>query len=165
MKINNYQKSVLSWGILIFLGYVFQSIAHKYNLVILSWTLFIGIALFVQIILLWSNDKVSINTNILWIIISIIGGIITYVLWAGIITTDFKINVFWFLIVSIGMVGTYVMTRNNRYIMLCIIYALTAVIFQILNFDNDLIYVGISFLVLSILDFYLEYKSDIKNII
>ena len=156
MQINNYQKAVGSWGILIFIGYIAQNILHKYNLVIIRWSIIIAIALFIQIFLLWNDDRVSFGTQITWIVISIIGGALTYFLWSGSIMTDLKINVFWFIIVSIGMGVTLILTKNISYLILLGLYIISAIIFQVFDFDNDLIYAGLIFLILGFVDVFLE---------
>jgi len=151
-KINPYQMVVFCWGAFALVGYLLQDHFMDPNIAIITWTLVIAAASFVQIYFFWSESKRIKLLNILWVKINVIGGILTYLLWTGTIFPDAKINVMWFVLIALGMIATGIIIKMKKYFVLAIIYLIFAVIFQMLNFEHDLIFSGIAFLAVNVLD-------------
>jgi hypothetical protein len=164
MKLNNYQKIVLAWGFLMFLGYLLQYIFVKTEPVIVSWTLVISLALFLQIYWMWYETKQIVGMHLAWIVVSIAGGVATYVMCCTTYVTSMNINSMWFILVAMGMFVTGILSKNFRYYILCGLYILAGVMFQMLGYFNyDLIVAGSLFLALGLLDAWLETRP-FKNI-
>lgn len=156
MKLNNYKLSLLSWGILIFLGYILQLVIRTPETVILTWTAVTALALFIQIFLTWSSDRKTMLLQIIWIFICVLGGILTYFLWFNIFSVSIHINAFWMILLASGMCVTAFTTRVKKYFFFTVIYAIAAIIFQFTDISDSLILAGGLIGALCVVDAFIE---------
>ena len=161
-KLNNYQKVILSWGSLVFLGHIITYYATSTTILLVSWTVVIAIAVFVQVMLMWYEKKVGILTHLTWLFVVITGSVLTYMIYFGRIYASIQMTAMWFLVCTVGMLITAYLQKNSSYVLLAVFYLMTAVMFQFLIGHDDIILSGVMFLFLSILDTVLEY-SPLRN--
>jgi len=87
-KFNNYQKVVILWGVVCFLGFFssqifpffteINSIFGDMRLSLFGWLILTAIALFYQAKLMWYSNFASIASQVIWAIVGIGGWVFTY---------------------------------------------------------------------------------------
>lgn len=160
IKLNNYQKVILTWGVLVLLGHILSKIFYENKLVLLVvWTVILSTALFVQVALMWTEKQRDYITHCLWLLVGIIGSFLTYVILMRNVFDWILVSSMWFFLCAVSMILTAYFQRNQSYILLAIFYLLTALMFQFLIGKDEIILSGIMFLFLSIIDSMLEYSS------
>jgi len=174
-KLNNYQKTVILWGIICFIGFVgsqFVPFLGEINSLFLDlrfslvlWLFLTAIGLFFQIYWMWYNDISSIGSQISWIVICLGGWALTYFKLYGYILVDLKSTSMWLGLCAIGMILTAIFYRNNfSYYLLAILYFLSVMLVQFTQLPFELVITGLIFLILGFVDAYLEHSIWRKNL-
>lgn len=175
LKFNNYQKTVILWGLICFFGFIgsqFGPFLGEVNSIFLDlrfslilWLVLTAIGLFFQVYWMWYNNISSIGSQITWIFIGIVGWVLTYFKLYGYILSDLKSTSMWLGFSSIGMVLTAIFYRNNfSYYLLALGYFAFGLLIQYTKMPFELVITGIIFLGLGILDAYLEHSKWRKGL-
>jgi hypothetical protein len=173
-KINNYQKTVILWGIVSFVGFIFSQILPfmseinpilgDLRLSLFGWLIITATALFFQVKWMWYNNIASVCSQVTWIIIGIGGWVLTYFKLYGYILLEYKATSLWLALCAIGMVFTAWFYKNNlSYYLLAILYILFAGIIEFSKIPFELFVTGFIFLGLGFLDAYLEHSKWRKD--
>jgi hypothetical protein len=177
MSLSKYQKTVLLWGVVIFIGFILSQILPfmseinpilgDLRLSLFGWLILTALALFFQVKWMWYNNLSSVGSQITWILIGIGGWVLTYFKLYGYILLEYKATSFWLALCAIGMLFTAWFYRNNlSYYILAILYILFAAIIEFSKILFELIVTGLIFLGLGIADAWLEksvYRKDLAE--
>jgi hypothetical protein len=159
MKLNNYQKVLAAWGIILLVGYIlsvwlFQNITYFFAM----WFALTIIGLLVQFKFGGFKEKSSKWIQGLWIVV-ILGGIVlnifeymgTIPLFGGNPMIGWPLA----MIFAYGVIAI-IYKLNVSYLLLALLYLVFAGVFMITDFNLGLIVSGIFFLVLCSVDALLE---------
>jgi len=167
MKLNNYQKILGTWGIIITIGYIasWPLLSQPMYLLVL-WATVAIIGLGVQVWLGFARDIKSIIIQLVWVGIVLLGLVLTYAeLRLGIKLGLHGMASGWFFLVSSGMLITSIIYKFNlSYILLCILYAGVGVgiAFGGLDLQVEIYVAAAAFFVLCMLDAFLE-KTKLRT--
>lgn len=167
MKLNNYQKILITWGILLAIGYVlsWSLLSNQMSLLIL-WTLIGSVGLGTQVWLGFATDFKTILIQLSWVAVVVFGIILTYLeLRYGIKLGLHGMVSGWFFMCSTAMFFTAVLYRFNiSYILLGVLYAIAGLIiaFGGFNLQIELYISAVAFLALCILDSALD-KTKLRS--
>ncbi len=165
MKINRYQIVVLSWGVLIFLGYFITTKLNDINQMAYLWGLLISLGCFIQVKFMWFKSMNIQLIHTTWFLHGFVAGVLTYLALTGKITTDINIHVFWLGLTALGMFTTAFLMKNSSYIIMGVLYLIPTAFFQIQGYvANDMVIVGAVFLTLGIVDGLMEYSPMRKRL-
>lgn len=161
MKFNNYQKILITWGVLLAIGYSLSwSILSNQLALLILWTTIGSIGLGVQVWLGFATDLKTILIQLSWIAVVVFGIIFTYLeLRYGLKLGLHGMTSGWFFMCSGAMLFTAVLYRFNlSYIILCILYAIAGLIiaFGGFNLQIELYISAVVFLVICLIDSTLE---------
>lgn len=79
MKLNNYQKILITWGVLLFIGYMLSwSLLSNQLALLVLWTIIGSVGLGVQVWLGFATDTKTIFIQLAWIAVVVFGIILTY---------------------------------------------------------------------------------------
>jgi len=165
--INNYQKLMIVWGILLGVGYGISTslLANPVGLLVL-WTIVIAVGLALQVWWGWPRDTKATLIQLVWIGVILIGAILTYAeMRLGILLGLHGMTSGWFFICSSGMLLTAIIYRLNiSYIILFILYGVAGVLVAFSGFglQVELYLSAVGFFGLCLLDALLE-KSAFRT--
>lgn len=167
MKLNNYQKILITWGVLLFIGYMLSwSLLSNQLALLVLWTIIGSIGLGVQVWLGFATEIKTIFIQLAWIAVVVFGIILTYLeLRYGLKLGLHGMTSGWFFICSSAMLFTAVLYRFNlSYILLCVLYAIVGLIiaFGGFNLQIELYISAIAFLIICLIDTALE-KSKLRS--
>lgn len=167
MKLNNYQKILITWGVLLFIGYMLSwSLLSNQLALLVLWTIIGSIGLGVQVWLGFVTEIKTIFIQLAWIAVVVFGIILTYLeLRYGLKLGLHGMTSGWFFICSSAMLFTAVLYRFNlSYILLCVLYAIVGLIiaFGGFNLQIELYISAIAFLIICLIDTALE-KSKLRS--
>lgn len=161
MKLNNYQKILTTWGVLLAVGYglSWTLMSNQLGLLIL-WIAIGSIGLGVQVWLGFGTDIKTILIQLSWVLVVVLGIILTYLeLRYGIKLGLHGMTSGWFFMCSTAMLFTAILYRFNlSYIGLCVLYAIVGLLIALGGFSLQLeLYISaVAFLVLCLIDSALE---------
>jgi len=167
MKLNNYQKILTTWGILLAIGYFlsWSILSNQLGLLIL-WTFVGSIGLGVQVWLGFATDIKTILIQLSWVAVVVFGIILTYIeLRYGLKLGLNGMTSGWFFMCSTVMLFTSILYRLNfSYIILCVLYAIVGLVIAFGGFSLQLeLYISaVAFLVLCLIDSALE-KTKLRS--
>lgn len=167
MKLNNYQKILVTWGVLLAIGYFLSwSILSNQLALLILWTAIGSIGLGVQVWLGFATDVKTILIQLAWVAVVVFGIILTYLeLRYGLKLGLHGMISGWFFMCSSAMLFTAVLYRFNlSYIILSILYAIVGLIiaFGGFNLQIELYISAITFLILCFIDAVLE-KTKLRS--
>ncbi len=167
MKLNNYQKILITWGILLAIGYVLSwSLLSNQMALLILWTFIGSVGLGTQVWLGFAKDIKSILIQLSWVAVVVFGILLTYLeLRYGIKLGLHGMVSGWFFMCSTAMLFTAILYRFNlSYILLCVLYAIVGILiaFGGFNLQIELYISAIAFLVLCILDSALD-KTKLRS--
>ncbi len=166
MKLNNYQKILIIWGILLFIGYLLSTVLFSNPILFFGKWFVIGVVgLIVQFKLGGFKSTSTKWIQALWLVV-VLGGIFLNIFeYRGVIPL-FGGSPFigWPLAIAFAyLVIAIIYKLNVSYLILTLLYLVfAAVVFMISNFNLALIVSGTFFLVLCVGDAIME-KSDLRK--
>jgi len=131
LKLNNYQKILITWGVLLAIGYCVSFNLLSNKLVLLSiWTFIGAIGLGTQVWLGYAKDTKTILIQLAWISVVVFGIIFTYLeLRFGIKIGLHGMSSGWFFMCSGVMLFIALLYRFNiSYLILFVLYAIVGLI-------------------------------------
>lgn len=167
MKLNNYQKILITWGVLLAIGYFLSwpLLSNQLGLLIL-WAVISCIGLGVQV---WLGYATNVKTELIqlsWVAVVVFGITLTYLeLKYGLKLGLHGMTSGWFFLSSSAMLFTAILYRFNlSYIILFILYAIVGLViaFGGFNLQIELYISGVGFLILCLIDTALE-KTKLRS--
>lgn len=164
---SKYQKVVLSWGIGIFLGFLFTEafasgwIKTNVNIVWLVWIVITIILLAFQLISFKFTDTKTTLAQLTWIVGIIVGLIVTYGLVYGHIKISLQIGLLWCIIGLVCMLITNFTQKNRNYLIIALIYLVGGILVYSKLFVIEYLITGITFLVAEIADYYCNQRNSL----
>lgn len=161
MKINNYQKIIITWGVLLVFGYSvsFSLVSNKLALLVL-WTLISAVGLGTQVWLGYANDIKTVLIQLAWVSVVILGIILTYLeLSHGIKVGLHGMLSGWFFMCSGVMLFIALLYKFNiSYLILFVLYAIVGLIIAFGGFvlQTELYISAVGFGIICLLDALLE---------
>ena len=156
-NVSNYQRIMVSWAILLFVGFDTSYFIKDLIVNILLWLILVGAGIFYQFKLTWSRRSSNIIIQIMWLILIILGSTMTLLILLEIIPITTDLGAGWLLLIGVGMILTGIFNKNFSYYMLSIIYFVSGLILEYAESKYSLLFAGLVFLVLCYIDALLEY--------
>lgn len=167
MKLNNYQKILITWGVVLAIGYglSWSILSNQLSLLIL-WTIVAGVGLSVQVWLGFATDIKTILIQLSWVAVVVFGIVLTYLeLRYGLKLGLHGMTSGWFFMCSTVMLFTAILYKFNlSYIILCVLYATVGLVIAFGGFSLQLeLYISaVAFLLLCLIDSSLE-KTKLRS--
>jgi hypothetical protein len=174
-RLNKYQQTVIFWGIICLVGFTFSQFLPFFSefnpalgdlrASLIGWLILIAIALYFQVVWMWYDNVASIGSQVIWIVVSIGGWVLTYFKLYGYILVEIKATTMWLILCAIAMLFTAFFNKNNvSYYLLTIAYVAAGALIEFTSLPFEMVIVGVLFLVIGILDAALEYSSWRKGL-